>query len=50
MYTCTPLQKKGKNGNDYFCLEITFPSGYKKLVFLDNAEQFLVMADAIQNG
>lgn len=47
MYTTVPVQKKAKNGNEYFCLEITFPNGYKKLVFLESAEQFLVMADLI---
>lgn len=48
-YVCEPMQKKSKNGNEYFCLEITFPSGYKKIVFLDNAESFLVMSDIV-NG
>lgn len=47
MYTCEPIQKKSKNGTEYFCLEITFPAGYKKIVFLDNAEQYLVMADIV---
>ena len=40
-----PITKRAKNGTEYICLEITFPNGYKKLVFLDNAEQFLVCAE-----
>lgn len=31
-----------RTGNPYTVLEITFPNGYKKTVFLDDAEKFLV--------
>lgn len=31
-----------KTGVEYICLEITFPNGYKKVVFLDKAEEYLV--------
>lgn len=31
-----------KTNRPYTALEITFPNGYKKLVFLDGAEAFLV--------
>lgn len=34
--------KSKKTGNDYTALQITFPNGYKKLVFLDSAEQFMI--------
>lgn len=37
--------KKGigkKSGKEYVCIEITFPNGYKKVVFPDSAsEKFL---------
>lgn len=42
MFECKPLVKKSKNGEEYKCLEITFPNGYTKIVFLDKAEQFLI--------
>ncbi len=35
-------RKSKKTGNDYTALEITFPNGYKKLVFLDNAETYMI--------
>lgn len=31
-----------KTGNPYTVLEIVFPNGYTKTVFLDDAEKFLV--------
>lgn len=31
-----------RTGNPYTVLEITFPNGYKKTVFLDEAEKYLV--------
>lgn len=43
MFETKAITKKAKNGQDYVCLEITFPNGYKKLVFLDKAEQYLAM-------
>lgn len=44
MFTVNVLEKTSKSGNTYICLEVTFPSGYKKLVYLEQAEQFLAMA------
>lgn len=41
MFECKAIEKTSKNGNVYVCLEITFPNGYKKLVFLDRAEEYL---------
>lgn len=41
MFECRPIEKTSKKGETYICLEITFPNGYKKLVFLEPAEQFL---------
>ena len=41
MFECKAIQKISKNGNTYTCLEITFPNGYKKIVFLDRAEEYL---------
>lgn len=38
------VQKTSKKGATYEALIITFPSGYEKLVFLDNAEKFLINA------
>lgn len=32
-----------KTGNPYTCLEISFPNGYKKRVFLEPAEVFMVL-------
>lgn len=31
-----------KSGNPYTALEMTFENGYKKLVFLDNAEIYML--------
>ena len=36
------VEKISKNGQAYTALEIVFPSGYKKLVFLTPAEKHLV--------
>ena len=42
MFECRVLEKfSKKTGNPYVVLEITFPNGYKKLVFLDKAEEYL---------
>ena len=41
MFECKAIQKTSKNGNPYIALEITFPNGYKKIVFLDRAEEYL---------
>lgn len=41
MFECKPVEKTSKSGKTYICLEITFPNGYKKLVFLDKAEEYL---------
>lgn len=43
MIECHVIEKTSKKGSKYLCLEITFPNGYKKLVFLDKAEEFLAM-------
>lgn len=43
MFECYAVERKSKkSGNTFVCLEIVFPDGYKKLVFLDRAETFLV--------
>lgn len=41
MFECRVIEKTSKKGQTYICLEITFPNGYKKLVFLDRAEEYL---------
>ena len=41
MFEVQVLEKTSKKGNKYICLEITFPNGYKKIVFLDKAEEYL---------
>ena len=41
MFECHVIEKTSKSGKTYICLEITFPNGYKKLVFLDKAEEYL---------
>lgn len=41
MFECKAVEKTSKNGRKYICLEVTFPNGYKKLVFLDKAEEYL---------
>lgn len=50
MYECVPKKMKSKKGNEFVCLEVTFPNGYKKIVFLDNAETYMALADIVQNG
>lgn len=42
MFEVTPITKLSKNGKEYTCLEIKFPNGYTKIVFLDKAEEYLV--------
>lgn len=42
MFEVAVVTKKSKTGKEYQCLEITFPNGYKKLVFLDRAEMYLI--------
>ncbi len=41
MFTTKVLEKQSKKGNTYICLEVTFPNGYKKIVFLDKAEEYI---------
>jgi len=41
MFETKVLEKKSKKGNTYICLEVTFPNGYKKIVFLDKAEEYI---------
>ena len=36
------VEKVSKTGNPYTALEITFPNGYKKLVFLEEAEKYMI--------
>lgn len=43
MFTCEAIERTSKNGKKYIALEITFPNGYKKLVFLDRAEEYLCL-------
>ena len=43
MFTCELVEKTSKKGNPYVALEITFPTGYKKTVFLDAAEKELAI-------
>lgn len=43
MFEVNVIAKTSKSGNQYICLEVVFPNGYKKLVFLDKAEEFLAM-------
>ena len=33
-----------KTGEPYICLELTFPNGYKKRVFLDGAETYMLQS------
>ena len=42
MFETKVVEKTSKKGTTFICLEITFPNGYKKLVFLDKAEEYLV--------
>lgn len=42
MFECKAVTKVSKKtGKEYVALEITFPNGYKKIVFLDKAEEYL---------
>ena len=41
---CEVVTRKSKKGNNYTALEITFPNGYKKIVFLDLAEVYMVQS------
>lgn len=43
MIVCKVKQKTSKKGNTFICLEVTFPNGYTKLVFLDKAEEFMAL-------
>lgn len=36
--------RTSKKGKEYMTLDITFKNGYKKIVFLDNAEQYMLLA------
>lgn len=42
MLECNLVERTSKDGNNYFCLEIDFGNGYKKLVFLNPAEKALL--------
>ena len=41
MFDGEVVTKQSKKGTEYTCLVITFPNGYKKTVYLEQAEQFL---------
>lgn len=42
---CELVTKKSKKtGNDFTVLELTFPNGYTKWVFLDQAELYMLMS------
>lgn len=43
MYECVLVERTSKAGNRYTALEITFPGGYKKIVFLTPAELALAL-------
>lgn len=36
------VTKTAKNGNEYKVLELEFVNGYKKIVFLEQAEQYIL--------
>lgn len=39
-----------KTGNNYTALEISFENGYRKMVFLDNAEIYMLTSlDSVSN-
>lgn len=38
------VQRESKKGNIYVAIELTFPNGYTKLVFLDKAEEYMALA------
>lgn len=39
-----PVKKRSKKtGKEYVALEIIFPNGYSKLVFLDKAEEYICL-------
>lgn len=42
MFEVVVVEKTSKKGNSYTALEIIFPNGYKKLIFLDEAEKYMV--------
>lgn len=45
MFECKAISMTSKKtGKTYICLEVTFPNGYKKIVFLDKAEEYLATA------
>lgn len=45
MFEANVVERTSKNsGNPYIVIEITFPTGYKKLVFLTDAEKHLIEA------
>ena len=43
MFEVNVVSRVSKDGNPYQALEIIFPNGYKKLVFLTPAEKFMVL-------
>ena len=50
MFEVKPIVKRSKKtGKEYCCLEIIFPNGYSKLVFLDKAEEYICMPYVKEN-
>lgn len=49
-FECKAITKTAKNGKEYICLDIIFPNGYKKLVFLDSAETFMLIEMLKERG
>lgn len=43
MFEVNPLKKISKQGKEYIVLEIVFPNGYKKLCFLEKAEEYMML-------
>lgn len=43
MIEANVAKKISKKGNEYVCVELTFPNGYKKIVFLDKAEEYMAL-------
>lgn len=43
MIEATIARKTSKKGNEYICVELIFPNGYKKVVFLDKAEEYMAL-------
>jgi hypothetical protein len=50
MFEVKPIIKKSKKtGKEYVALEVLFPNGYTKIVFLDKAEEYICKPYAENN-